>query len=168
MVQRPAIRTRQLRFGERQPVLDVFEGLSERSRRLRFHGPKPRLPERDLDLLVDVGRRGREAVIAVEATTGRSIGIARFSRGDDDRQSAEVAFAVVDDWQRRGLGRLLLGELVPLALAAGISRFRASVAPGNEAALALLRRVGRVVAAEFVDGVHELQVELASQERLAA
>ena len=41
-------------------MLEVFDGLSDRSRRLRFLGAKPRLPERDLDVLVDVGGCGRE------------------------------------------------------------------------------------------------------------
>ena len=59
-----AIALRPLRHGERKPVLDVFAGLSERSRRLRFLGSKPRLAERDVDWLVDVGCCGREAVVA--------------------------------------------------------------------------------------------------------
>ena len=56
---------RPLRAGERAPVLEVFAGLSERSRRLRFLGSKPRLLERDLAQLVDVGSSGREAVAAI-------------------------------------------------------------------------------------------------------
>ena len=40
------------------------------SRRLRFLGSKPRLLEPDLGLLVDVGRAGREAVIAIDPETG--------------------------------------------------------------------------------------------------
>ena len=88
--------------GERKPVLEVFEGLSERSRSLRFLGSKPRLLERDVDWLVDVGCCGREAVAAVDET-GRTVGIARFVR-DADGPEAEIAFEVVDEWQGRGLG----------------------------------------------------------------
>ena len=58
---------------QRTPVLDVFAGLSERSRRLRFLGPKPRLPERD----VDAPRRRRllrpEAVVAIDGESGPTV-----------------------------------------------------------------------------------------------
>ena len=63
------------------PVLEVFAGLSERSRRLRFLGAKPRLLESDLVHLVDVGRCGREAVAAVDQETGLTVGIAPLRPG---------------------------------------------------------------------------------------
>ena len=155
-----AVRVRRLRSGERSPVLDVFHGLSERSRRLRFHGPKPRLPETELDRLVDVGCCGREAVSAVETATGRAIGIARFVRDEDEPEEAEVAFAVVDDWQRRGVGSALVSELVALAREEGIERFRARVASGNEPALALLRGAGEILSSRFEDGAYDVVVAL--------
>ena len=80
-----------LQPGDRAAVVEVFEGLSERSRRLRFHGPKPRLPEREVEALADVGRAGREAVGAIDLVTGEVVGIARFVRDEDDPSAAEVA-----------------------------------------------------------------------------
>ncbi len=154
------ILVRPLRWGERSPLLEVFDGLSERSRRLRFHGSKPRLLERDLLYLADVGCCGREAVAATDRETGRTVGIARFVR-DADAPEAEIAFEVVDDWQGRGLGRELLGALGALAREQGILRFRALVAFGNAPALALVRRLGDEVAHRYEDGNVELVVRLA-------
>jgi GNAT superfamily N-acetyltransferase len=136
-----AIALRPLRHGERQPVLDVFAGLSERSRRLRFLGSKPRLLERDVEWLVDVGCCGREAVVALDPATGATVGLARFVR-DVDGPEAEIAFEVVDDWQGRGVGKHLLAELRSLALGQGILRFRALIAHGNRPAFAPVRGVG--------------------------
>src|SRR5262245_23931222 len=96
---------RRLAGGERRPVVQVFEGLSERSRALRFLGPKPRLREAELAHLVDVGCCGREAIVATDPATGRAVGIARYVKISSD--TAEVAFEVVDDWQGRGVGRRL-------------------------------------------------------------
>ena len=155
-----AIALRPLRQGERKPVLDVFAGLSERSRRLRFLGSKPRLPERDVDWLVDVGCCGREAVVAVDQATGRTVGLARFVR-DADAPEAEIAFEVVDEWQGRGLGKRLVAELRALAREQGILRFRALVAHGNTAALALVRSLGDELVHGYVDGNIELVVRLA-------
>jgi RimJ/RimL family protein N-acetyltransferase len=149
-----------LRPGDRAAVVEVFQGLSDRSRRLRFHGPKPRLPEAEVESLADVGRSGREAVGAIDLVTGEVVGIARFVRDEEDPRSAEVAFEVVDPCQGAGVGGRLLRELASLARRDGIERFTAYVVAGNEGALALLRRVGRVARASFVDGAHELVVEL--------
>jgi len=149
-----------LRPGDRAAVVEVFQGLSDRSRRLRFHGPKPRLPEAEVESLADVGRSGREAVGAIDLVTGEVVGIARFVRDSDDPRSAEVAFEVVDPCQGSGVGSRLLRELASLARRDGIERFTAYVVAGNEGALALLRRVGRIGSSSFADGAHELVVEL--------
>lgn len=155
-----AIALRPLRNGERQPVLEVFAGLSERSRRLRFLGSKPRLLERDVDWLVDVGCCGREAVVAIDQESGATVGLARFVR-DADAPEAEIAFEVVDDWQGRGLGKRLLAELRSLALGQGILRFRALIAHGNRPAFALVHGVGEELDRRYDgDGV-ELVVRIA-------
>jgi RimJ/RimL family protein N-acetyltransferase len=151
---------RRLADGERRPVLQVFEGLSERSRRLRFLGPKPVLGERDVEQLVDVGCCGRQAVAAIDQATGEAVGIARYVRLGADRQTAEVAFEVVDAWQGRGVGRLLVDALADVAAEEGIRRLHATVAPDNRAALALMRRLGRVEWTSFVDGAYEVVVAL--------
>ena len=140
-------------------MLDVFAGLSERSRRLRFLGSKPRLLERDVEWLADVGCCGREAVVAVDHETGATVGLARFVR-DVDAPEAEIAFEVVDDWQGRGVGKRLLAELRTLALEQGILRFRALIAHGNRPAFALVHGVGDELARNYDgDGV-ELVVRI--------
>jgi RimJ/RimL family protein N-acetyltransferase len=154
-----SIAYRPLRAGERAPVLEVFAGLSERSRRLRFLGSKPRLLESDLAHLVDVGRDGREAVAAIDQESGRTVGIARFVR-DANAPEAEIAFAVVDEWQGRGLGKRLVAELRALAREQGILRFRAEVAHGNAAALALVRSIGDQLVHRYADGNVQLVVRL--------
>jgi RimJ/RimL family protein N-acetyltransferase len=157
---RGLISVERLRGGDRTPILEVFSGMSERSRRLRFHGPKPRLREAEVERFVDVGCCGREAVAATDLVTGAAVGTARFVRDDDDPRSAEVAFEVVDDCQGRGVGGRLVDELSALARRQGIQRFHAAVIPGNEPALALLRRAGGLVHSSYADGAHELVIEL--------
>jgi RimJ/RimL family protein N-acetyltransferase len=154
------IALRPLRDGDRRTVLEVFAGLSERSRRLRFLGPKPKLSDRDLEVLVDIERRAREALVAVEVATGRAIGIARFARVDEDPLRAEIAFAVVDHWQGRGVGSRLAEELAASLHEAGIERAEATLDVGNEPARALLHRLGRIESNRFVDGELEVVVAL--------
>jgi GNAT superfamily N-acetyltransferase len=150
---------RPLRAGERAPVLEVFAGLSERSRRLRFLGAKPRLLEREVDHLVDVGCCGREAVVAIDPVTSATVGLARFVR-DAGSPEAEVAFEVVDAWQGNGIGRRLLTELAARAREQGILRFRALVARENKAALALMQGVGEILVQRHEGPELELVVRL--------
>jgi GNAT superfamily N-acetyltransferase len=58
-----------------------------------------------------------------------------------DGDSAEVAFAVADAWQGRGVGTILVERLREDARAAGITRFVAEVLPGNAPGLALAARL---------------------------
>ena len=70
------------------------------------------------------------------------VAIARFVRHD---RSAEVAFAVADEYQQRGVGSALAAELIADARAAGVTEITALVSSDNPAALALLRRIANVL-----------------------
>ena len=123
--------------GDVRTVLGIFTAMSERSRRLRFNGPKPWLTRAELRQLSTVDDR-RQALVAYLEDDRRPIGIARLVRSGD---TAEIAFAVVDEHQRRGVGTALVSALLADARAAGITEVTALVSVGNAAALALLRRV---------------------------
>ena len=147
-----SILLRPLRAGERSAVLEVFAGLSERSRRLRFLGSKPRLLESDLEQLVDVGRCGREAVAAVDQDSGRTVGIARFVR-DEGAPEAEIAFEVIDEWHGLGSRQAARhGASLRSRATQGILRFRAVIAHGNRPAFALVRGLGEELARSYEDG----------------
>jgi L-amino acid N-acyltransferase YncA len=57
-----------------------------------------------------------------------------------DGCAAEVAFAVVDEWQHRGVGTVLMERLAADARAAGVEELRATMHPDNAESLALMRR----------------------------
>jgi acetyltransferase len=54
----------------------------------------------------------------------------------------DFAIAVAGDWQRRGLGRILLSRLISHAAASGISRLVANTLAGNAGMVALAERCG--------------------------
>ena len=73
--------------------------------------------------------------------------------------SAEIAFAVADEYQSRGYGSILASELAADARAAGITRLMATVCGDNPRIVALLQRLGSIDARwrggerEFVVGL---------------
>ena len=129
------ITIRPLRRGEAEVVQSVFDGLGPRSRLLRFGGAKTTLSAADLELLTRVDADHHVLVALVHNVP---IGIARLVR---DGADADVAFAVVDEWQHRGIGTILADRLAADARAAGIERLRATMHAENRSTLALMKRV---------------------------
>lgn len=130
---------RPLRDGDVETVAEVFERLGERSRRARFNGPKSRLSPAELEHLAGVDESRHVLVAYLEGEErDRPVALARLVR---DGSSAEIAFEVVDEHQRLGIGSALAGELLADARAAGITEVTALVASENTAAVSLLRRV---------------------------
>lgn len=131
---------RHLRNGDTDTVLSVFERLGNRSRHSRFNGPKPHLTASELAQLARVDARHHVLVAYVDGDA-QPVAIARLVR---DGRAAEIAFAVADEYQQRGIGSALGEELVADARAAGITELTALVASDNRAAVALLRRIANV------------------------
>jgi RimJ/RimL family protein N-acetyltransferase/nucleotide-binding universal stress UspA family protein len=124
---------------DRDALAAGFERLSPESRYRRFFAPVPKLNRRALDYLTMVDHHDHEALVAV-AEDGDGIGVARFVRTAPDE--AEPAIVVADDWQGRGLAGRMLEALVDRAREEGVSRFVAPVLADNQAAIALLERLG--------------------------
>jgi acetate---CoA ligase (ADP-forming) len=57
-------------------------------------------------------------------------------------KAADAAVVVADEFQGKGLGTILLGQLTQAAIAAGISMLEAQVAPENARMLQVLRELG--------------------------
>jgi RimJ/RimL family protein N-acetyltransferase len=136
---------RPLRNGDTRRVEEVFEALGERSRLARFGTPKPRLTRGELEYLSDVDHESHEALLALDPRSGRAIAVVRFVRDGVNRGAAEVAFAVADAWQSRGLGSRMAGLLACRAREVGVERLSAHVQSENHASQSLVRRMGRVV-----------------------
>jgi ribosomal protein S18 acetylase RimI-like enzyme len=143
--QGPPLLVRPLRNGDVETVLAVFARLGPESRRQRFNGPKPCLSDAELAKLARVDSR-RHALVAYVDGDPQPIAIARLAR---QGASAEIAFAVADEYQHRGIGSALAAELLVDARAAGITEITALASGDNPAALRLLRRTSNVVDVHF-------------------
>jgi ribosomal protein S18 acetylase RimI-like enzyme len=136
------LRVRPIDPADSGPLADAFERLSERSRRQRFLGPKPRLSTRELQYLTDVDHVTHEALVAIDETTGDIVGVGRYATGSGGGVVADMALAVADPWQRRGIGHSLAVRLVERARANGITRLTGSTLADNLGARSLLDRLG--------------------------
>ena len=151
---------RPIRREDKQTLLDGLHRLTPESRYRRFFSPMPDLSARQLRYLTEVDHHAHEALIASDPSTGEGIGVARFIRSATDPAVAEVAIAVLDDWQGHGLGTALLEALAARAREEGVEHFTASVLTQNSAMLDLLRRLGDTTVVDRAAGVVELQTAL--------
>jgi RimJ/RimL family protein N-acetyltransferase len=152
---------------DRERLADAFESMGSRTRYQRFLHPKPRLSDAELDYFTDLDHRTHDALAAVDPRDGSFVGIARYATVDDDCTTADLAFAVVDEWQGRGVGTMLVRALLPRATSNGVTSFIALTLSDNVPARALLERLGfRRVGASH--GVSELRMSVGATLRLAA
>ncbi len=126
--------------------------------------------EQVLSQLSDVDQDNHVAIVAMlpspDLKDERGIGLARFVRIKGQREVAESAITVVDDFQHRGVGRILLSELVDLARTHGVERFRAEVLKNNTAVNAILAQVAHVRVAETdVSATYEIALGNAGPDR---
>jgi GNAT superfamily N-acetyltransferase len=83
------------------------------------------------------------------------IAIARYDL-DPATNLADIAFVVRDDWQRRGVGTLLLRRMGEIGRARGLAGFEADVLASNTAMLAVFHRSGLTLNSTLEDGVFHL------------
>ena len=127
--------------GDRAVLTELFAGLSQRSRNLRFMAGVPaQLPPTLLDILDAADGRNHVGLIAVRR--GRAVGAARYIRVAEGGSEADVAVTVADELQGQGLGRLMLRELMQRAAASGIDRLRFEMLAENRAARSLAGSFG--------------------------
>lgn len=138
---RLAVRT--LTAADRPLLQAAFDAFSSRSRYHRFFSALSELHSGYLDQLADLDAVDRFAwgAIATDRDPPRLVAVARYFRLDDPG-TAEIAVAVVDEYQNRGLGTVMLRALADRAGAMGIRRLEGLVLYENLRMLRLLRRAG--------------------------
>ena len=155
------VTVRPLRQGDTDTIAALFERLGPDSRFRRFHGPKPRLTDAELDALATVDSRRHSLVAYVEGDP-LPAGVAQLVRDEDSRTCAEIAFAVADRYQGRCVGKALVELLAADARAAGITHLRATIQSSNSAARALVHKVLNVVDVRHESGESTIVAGLAA------
>ncbi|MEO8745984.1 MAG: GNAT family N-acetyltransferase [Candidatus Dormiibacterota bacterium] len=116
-----------------------FSSLSLESRVLRFFAAVNNA-DSSVKRMVDVDYTSRYGIVAVAGPQGQIIGHAMYAAIGPKK--AELALAIADAYQGRGLGTILLGQLAQAAASAGIEVLEAVVRPENRLMLEVLRLSG--------------------------
>jgi GNAT superfamily N-acetyltransferase len=135
---------RPIRPSDKDRLRTGLDWLSPRSRKLAFHVPLHRLTEEQLRYVTEIDHRDHVAWVALDPDDldAPGMGIGRYVRLRHDPTVAEAAITVLDRYQGRGLGTLLLALLTRSALANGIRVFRNYVLADNDTMLELFAQLG--------------------------
>ena len=130
------VQLRLIRPSDKEMLREGFELLSADSRYARFMSPKSRLTETELEYLTDVDGVNHFAMGAIRrrfVSTDEGIGSARFVRLVDQPDTAEPAVTVLDEFQGKGLGSILLQRLIEAAWERDVRWFVSELLAENKA-----------------------------------
>jgi RimJ/RimL family protein N-acetyltransferase len=151
-----------LRPGDRQALLELFDRSSPETRRERFHGSLSVFPQRYLDDIL-TGAHGQLALVARDTchpqNFGKVFGLA--SAAPVGPGTAEFAVWVDDAWQGHGVGTLLVRAILGLLTEQGMHTAIGIMEPGNSPIRRLLGRVAPQATTQVEDGMIVLSVPLA-------
>jgi acetyltransferase len=117
--------------------------LTAESRYFRFMNQLQELSQEMLVRFTQIDYHSEMALIAVTAADGRDhqIGVARYTT-NLDKTSCEFALTVSDDWQHRGIGHILMKDLMDVARDRDLSEMEGQVLSNNKKMLDLVRTLG--------------------------
>jgi GNAT superfamily N-acetyltransferase len=146
---------------DKQRLQQGLQRLSPGSRYMRFFRHVDRFTDRELRYLTEVDMIDHVAWVALlpDEDGQPGIGVARWIRMDEEPALAEGAVTVIDDYQGRGVGSMLLYLAARSALERGIRAFRVYALGDNHKVMDLMRDLG-AIAGKWEGGVLELTVPL--------
>jgi len=133
--------------------------LSDKSLYRRFISSRKDMPHERRQSLVVIDYSKEMAIVALVGQEAKEeiIGVGRYYV-EPNKHSAEVAFAVRDDYQQRGVGTELLSYLTYLAKRQGMLGFTAEVLVENEPMLHVFEQGGFEIEKRIVAGIYELKM----------
>lgn len=151
---------RALRPSDRAAMLESLGRFSNEALYRRFFAPKRNLSEREIDFFLNVDFKSHVALVAVLREAGQEVivGGSRFVVCQPG--CAEIAFAVDDPHQKRGIARHLLVHLTKIAHATGLREFVAEVLADNMPMLKLFERSGLAMTTRRERGVVRVSLAL--------
>jgi RimJ/RimL family protein N-acetyltransferase len=144
------VRLRPIQPDDAPRLVELYDHLSRHTAYQRFFTVMRRLPPDWARMLARVDYRRRLALVAEIGP--ELIAVARYEPTDEP-DTVEVAFVVHDGFQGKGLGAILLRDLIEAAHERGVRRFRAYVLADNVRMLDLLARFTDIRERSFQAGV---------------
>jgi len=157
---------RAIRPADKAGIIEAFGKLDPGSVYSRFFRAKGTLSEQELKAATEVDFENVVALVVTIESGGKEamIGGGRYiALGLPNEHSAEIAFAVEEDYHGLGIAGRVLKHLARIAREKGMSQFEAEVLPHNKAMLAVFLRSGLPMKQTQAEGVIHVTLSLTDQ-----
>jgi len=153
------LRFRPVKISDEPLLKDFFYSLSDTSLYRRFMSMRKDMPHERLQDFVVIDYTRELVILAVIGGEDNEliVGVGQYSI-DEATHTAEVAFAVRDEFQNQGIGTELLDYLAYLGRREGLLGFTASVLAENKPMLHVFEKGGFDITKKFESGVCELKL----------
>jgi RimJ/RimL family protein N-acetyltransferase len=150
---------RPVKISDEHRLKDFFYSLSDNSMYRRFISYRKDMPHERLQDFVVIDYTQKMEILAVlgEEDNEEIVGLGQYEI-EKDSHMAEVAFAVSDKHQNKGIGQELLGYLTYLARRQGLLGFTAEVLLENRPMLHVFEKMGFDMEKRVGSGVYELKM----------
>ena len=150
---------RALTHDDRSDLIAAVARTSAESLRRRFFVPKTKFTDREMDFFSNVDFVNHVALVAViEDDQTAIVGGGRYIVVRPGE--AEIALAIVDHYQGRGIGTALIRHLVAIARAAGLTRLIAEVLAENLSMLRVFEQSGLAISTKREAELRHVTLEL--------
>jgi RimJ/RimL family protein N-acetyltransferase len=136
------VEIRALRPDDRDELVAAVGRASAQSLYRRFFAVKRGFTEQEIAFFSNVDFVNHVALVAVTEEGGRPVIVGGGRYIVVQPGQAEVAFAVVDQYQGQGIGAALMSHLAAIARAAGLQELIADVLPDNAPMLKVFEKSG--------------------------
>ncbi|MBR0827586.1 GNAT family N-acetyltransferase [Bradyrhizobium manausense] len=133
---------RSLRPADEGDMLAALERTSSQSLQRRFFAMKRHFSDKERAYFMNVDFKSHVALVVVAEDAGRQIIVGGGRYVVVEPGQAEMAFVVIDAWQGRGIGSLLMRHLIEIARGAGLHELTAEVLPENASMLSVFGKFG--------------------------
>ncbi len=153
---------RPIKISDEPLVKDFFHLFSDDSLYLRFFS-HPDLPHEFLQKFVVIDYTQKMAILAVkqEGDKEEIIGIGQYWI-QENAHTADIALAVRDDYQNKGVGAELFSYITYLAKKQGLLGFTANILMDNRPMLHLTRKMGFQIEKTGTAGVYDMKMRFTS------
>ncbi len=142
-------------------ISDGLKFMSSESIRNRFSGSKKEFSAQELKYLTELDGWNHYA-IGIEEREGpeRGIAVVRLVRSSTLSTEAEIAITIIDEYQKIGLGGLLMDCIILAAIERNIETLSFSFMPQNEGIIKLIERSGKPIQGPHTKDSIQLFIDL--------
>ncbi len=157
---------RPVRISDEGLLKDFFYSLSDRSMYRRFLTPTVEMSHERLQEFVIIDYTKEMIILAVVEENGREAvaGLGEYYL-EEDGLRANVAFAVGDQYQNRGIGTELLRYLIQIARKQGLIGLTAEVLKENEPMVRVFEKMDLPMERTAVEESYDLRIDLTGEGR---